>query len=266
MALVTVSQVRPHIRLITLDNPSRLNSLSFALVSDLYAALEEVAADNSCWVVVLTGAGRAFCSGLELEHAGAPPGTEDLGRHRMGMRAMEYMGGLVPAMRALPQPMVAAIKGPAYGGGMCLTLGADIRLAGRSAMFCGAGISNGLSGAELGVTWLLPRAVGTSNSAEILLTGKKVDAEEACRIGLVSQVFDDDQVVDQAIEMGERMCTFSPFGLSLTKDTIWASLEVGSLRAAVDLENRTQLLAGHTGNLNEASAAFKEKRPAVYTE
>ncbi len=140
MALVTVSQVRPHIRLITLDNPSRLNSLSFALVSDLYAALEEVAADNSCWVVVLTGAGRAFCSGLELEHAGAPPGTEDLGRHRMGMRAMEYMGGLVPAMRALPQPMVAAIKGPAYGGGMCLTLGADIRLAGRSA---GEGGHNG---------------------------------------------------------------------------------------------------------------------------
>jgi enoyl-CoA hydratase len=108
--------------------------------------------------------------------------------------------------------------------------------------------------------------VGTSNSAEILLTAKLVDAEEALRIGLVSRVVPDDELLGQAIEMGERMCAFSPFGLALTKDTIWASLEVGSLRAAVDLENRTQLLAGHTGNLNEASAAFKEKRPPVYTE
>jgi enoyl-CoA hydratase len=266
MALVSVDSVRPHVRLVTLDNPSRLNSMSFALVTDLYAALDTVACDNDCRVVVLTGAGRSFCSGLELENAGLPPGTDDLGRHRLGMRAMEYMGGIVPAMRSIPQPILAAIKGPAYGGGMCLSLGADIRLAGRTAVFCGAGISNGLSGTELGVSWLLPRAVGTSHSAEILLTGKKVDAEEALRIGLVSQVVDDEVVVDHAIGMAEAMCAFSPFGLTLTKDTIWSALEVGSLRSAVDLENRTQLLAGHTGNLREATAAFKEKRPAVYTE
>jgi enoyl-CoA hydratase len=266
MALVSIQTIRPHVRLVVLDNPARLNSMSFALVTDLYAALEEVAADNSCRVVVLTGAGRAFCSGLELENAGLPPGTDDLGRHRLGMRAMEYMGGLVPAMRSLPQPIVAAVRGPAYGGGMCLSLGADIRLAGRSAVFCGAGISNGLSGTELGVSWLLPRAVGTSNSAAILLTGRKVDAEEALRIGLVSEVVDDDDLIEHAVRLAERMCGFSPFGLALTKDTIWSSLEVGSLRSAVDLENRTQLLAGHTGNLTEASAAFKEKRPPVYNE
>ena len=266
MPLVSVDPVDDNVRVVTLDNPSRLNSMSFALVTDLYAALAEVGADNTCRVVVLTGAGRSFCSGLELEHAGLPPGTEDLGRHRLGMRAMEYMGGIVPAMRSIPQPIVAAIKGPAYGGGMCLSLGADIRLAGRSAMFCGAGISNGLAGTELGVSWLLPRAVGTSNSAEILLTGKKVDAEEALRIGLVSRVVDDDEVLGLAVDMAKGMCAFSPFGLSLTKDTIWAALEVGSLGAAVAFENRTQLLAGHTGNLNEASAAFKEKRPPIYTE
>jgi enoyl-CoA hydratase len=182
------------------------------------------------------------------------------------MRAMEYMGGIVPALRALPQPVIAAIRGPAYGGGMCLSLGADIRLAGESAVFCGAGISNGLTGAELGVTWLLPRAVGTSNSAEILLTGRKVDAAEALRIGLVSRVVPDDAVVDEALAMAEGMCRFSPFGVALTKETLWASLEVGSLQAAVALENRTQLLAGATGNLTEASTAFREKRPPVYTE
>ena len=112
MALVTIESVSEHVRVVWLDNPARLNSLSFALVSDLYDALDEVGADNRCRVVVLTGAGRAFCSGLELEHAGMPPGTEDMGRHRMGLRAMEYMGGIVPALRAIPQPVIAAIKGP----------------------------------------------------------------------------------------------------------------------------------------------------------
>ena len=259
MALVSVSTPIPHVRVVTLDNPSRLNSMSFALVGDLYDALAAVASDNDCRVVVLTGAGRAFCSGLELEHAGLPPGTADLGRHRMGLRAMEFMGGVVPAMRNMPQPVIAAIKGPAYGGGMCLSLGADIRLAGRSAVFCGAGITNGLTGCELGVSWLLPRAVGTSRSNEIILTGRKVDAGEAERIGLVSRVFDDDDVLGEAVDMAAGMC-------ALTKDTLWGSLEVGSLQTAVDLENRTQLLAGFTGNLNEAAAAFKEKRRPVYTE
>jgi enoyl-CoA hydratase len=266
MDLVTVTTPAAHIRVVTLDNPTRLNSMSFALVADLYSALDRVAADNDCRVVVLTGAGRAFCSGLELEHAGLPPGAEDLGRHRMGLRAMEFMGGIVPALRNMPQPVIAAIKGPAYGGGMCLSLGADIRLAGRSAVFCGAGITNGLTGCELGVSWLLPRAVGTSRSNEIILTGRKVGAEEAERIGLVSRVTDDDQVLEEAVEMAAGMCALSPLGLTLTKDTLWGSLEVGSLQTAVDLENRTQLLAGFTGNLNEAAAAFKEKRRPVYTE
>jgi enoyl-CoA hydratase len=266
MPLVTIDRVRPHIDVVTLNHPDRLNSMSFALVGALYAALDQVAADNDSRVMILTGAGRAFCSGLELENAGLPPGTEDLGRHQMGMRAMEFMGGIVPAMRAIPQPIIAAIKGPAYGGGMCLSLGADIRLAGETAVFCGAGISNGLTGAELGVSWLLPKAIGTSNAAEILLTGKLVDAAEALRIGLVSRLVRDDELVSTAVEMAEGMCAFSPFGLGLTKETIWAAQEVASLQAAVALENRTQLLAGHTGNLTEASAAFREKRRPIYVE
>ncbi len=266
MSFVTIDSVHPHVRTVTLNNPPRLNSLSFALVHDLYLALDEVAADNDCRVVILTGAGRGFCSGLELEHAGLPPGTDDLGRHRLGMRAMEFMGGIVPALRAIPQPIIAAINGPAYGGGMCLTLGADIRLASESAVFCGAGISNGLSGTELGASWLLPRVVGLSHSAEILLTGKKVDANEALRIGLVSRVLPDPEMMPAAIDIAVGMSAYSPFGLALTKDTMWSALEVGSLQAAVALENRTQLLAGHTGNLAEASAAFREKRPPVYQE
>ena len=132
MALVLVDRnVRPHVSVITLNKPERLNSMSFPLVEALYDALDEVGRDNDSWVVVLTGAGRAFCSGLDLHDRGIPPNTHDLGFSRLAMRSMSYMSDVVPAMRRIPQPIIAAINGPAYGGGMCLTLGADIRYAGR---------------------------------------------------------------------------------------------------------------------------------------
>ena len=126
---------------------------------------------------MLTGAGRGFCSGLDLHDRGIPPNTHDLGFSRLAMRSMSYMSDVVPAMRGIPQPIIAAINGPAYGGGMCLTLGADMRYAAESAVFCSAGIINGLTRSELGATYLLPRAIGTSNAAELLLTGRKIDAD-----------------------------------------------------------------------------------------
>ena len=265
--LVVVDKPRPHISRITLNKPERLNSMSFGLVGSLYEALEAVGGDNDTWVAVLTGAGRGFCSGLDLEDMGSAPGLEGITRHRAGTRAMAYMGNVVPAMRAIPQPLIAAINGPAYGGGMCLTLGCDIRIAAESAVFCGAGINNGLTGVELGISYLLPRAVGTAYAGEILLTGRQVTAAEAERIGLVSRVTADDKVVDVALDMAEDMVSrLSPFGMELTKQAVWANLEAGSLRAAMDLENHSQLLAGHTGNLDEAMAAFREKRPPRYTE
>jgi enoyl-CoA hydratase len=260
MSLVLVETPRPHVALVTLNHPERLNSMSFALVSALYEALAAVGRDNACWAVVLTGAGRGFCAGLDLEDRALPPGSEGLTMARIGMRAMSYMSGVVPAMRAIPQPIVAAVNGPAYGGGMCLTLGADVRIAADSAVFCGAGITNGLTGSELGVTYLLPRAVGTSHAAEILLTGRKVGAEEALRIGLVSRVVPDGDVVAEALGIAEHMTELSPFGVTMTKQVLWANLEAASLTAAIELENRNQLLAGYTGNLDEARAAFREKR------
>ena len=177
------------------------------------------------------------------------------------------MSGVVPSMRAIPQPIIAAINGPAYGGGMCLTLGCDIRLAAESAVFCSAGIINGLTSTELGASFLLPRSVGSAHASEILLTGRKVSAGEALRMGLVSRVVADGEVVDVALGMAEQMTIeLSPFGVSMTKQVIWANLEAGSLQAAIDLENRNQLLLGHTGNLDEAIAAFRDKRPPHYEE
>jgi enoyl-CoA hydratase len=265
-SLVLVEKPRPHVAQVTLNNPERLNAMSFALVEALYGALEQVGKDNDAWVVVLTGAGRAFCAGLDLEDKAPPPGSEGMGLPRLAMRAMGYMSGVVPAMRSLPQPVIAAVNGPAYGGGMCMTLGADIRVASDAAIFCGAGVLNGLTASELGVTYLLPRAIGTSNAAWMLLTGEKVNAAEAYRMGLVSEVVPDGSVVDTALAIGERLCELSPFGIQMTKQTMWANLEATSLTAAIELENRNQLLAGYTGNLEEAKAAFREKRKPKFQD
>src|SRR5689334_8989689 len=232
MALVEIEGAQPHVSIVRLNKPDRLNSMSFPLVEALYGALDEVAADNDCWVVVLTGAGRGFCSGLDLHDRGVPPNTHDLTFSRLAMRSMSYMTDVVPALRALPQPVIAAINGPACGGGMCLTLGCDIRYAAESAVFCSAGIINGLTSSELGATYLLPRAVGTANAAELLLTGNRIDAAEALRIGLVSKVVADDELMPLALATADRLCSLSPFGVMMTKQTTWSNLEISSLHAA----------------------------------
>lgn len=264
---VTISSPRPAVRIITLNNPERLNAMGFPLVESLYAALAEVGADNGCSVAILTGAGRGFCSGMDLTDVGMPPGSDGLPISRIAIRAMAFMSDVVPAMRALPQPLLCAVNGPAYGGGMCLTLGADIRIAGRSATFRGAGINNGLTGTECGVSFLLPRLIGASRANEIILSGREVDAAEAERIGLVSRVMEDAELTDTAVALAEQMCGYSTHGLSMTKEVLWANLEAGSLKAAIDLENRNQLLVRMTTqNLDEAIRARRDGRPPVYED
>lgn len=179
---------------------------------------------------------------------------------------MRIYSQLVPVMRHVPQPIIAAINGAAYGGGMCLSLGADLRIAGQSAVFNATGIVNGLTSTELGVSWLLPRLIGAAHSNDILFTGRRIDADEALRMGLVSRVVPDEQVLDEALAMAERMCAFSPWGLQMTKQVVWANLENTSLVAAIELEDRNQLMLGMTDNLPEAITAFDQKREPVYTD
>ena len=150
---------------------------------------------------------------------------------------------------------------------MCLTLGADIRLASGSATSRGAGINNGLTGTELGVSYLLPRLIGASRANEIILSGREVGAEEAAAIGLVSRVVSDDGLLDAALELADGMCGFSAHGLAMTKEVLWSNLESGSLKAAIDLENCNQLLVRMTTqNLDEAIRARREGRPPVYED
>jgi enoyl-CoA hydratase len=162
--------------------------------------------------------------------------------------------------------VIAAVNGPAYGGGMCLALAAELRVASASAVFNATGIVNGLTSTELGASWLLPRLIGAAHSNDLLLTGRRVAAEEALRIGLVSRVVDDGAVLDEALEMAATMCDYSPYGLAMTKDVLWVNLETTSLESAIEIEDRNQLLLGFTENLPEAIRAFDQARAPVYTD
>jgi enoyl-CoA hydratase len=261
---VRSERVQEGITLVTLDRPARLNAMSRELVQDLHDSLDAAADDQDCRVVILTGAGRGFCSGLDLketgdmvaEGGGGPPGA---------MRGQQHIASLVTQLRSLPKPVIAAVNGPATGGGLALSLACDVRVAAESARFNVAFIRVGLSGCDIGVSYLLPRLVGASRAFELMLTGRMVEAAEADRIGLVSRVVPDGQVVDTALETAELIRANSPFGVWMTKEVMWSNLEAGSLQAAIDLENRTQLLSSQTGDMREALAAFLEKRPPKFS-
>jgi enoyl-CoA hydratase len=264
--LVLIDRPQPHTAVVTLHRPDRLNAMSIDLVIALHDALVEVSEDNDCYVVVLTGAGRAFCSGLDLRDYGVIPNIDGLQVGRIAQRSMRYYSRLIPLLRRMHQPVIAAVNGPAYGGGMCLALGADLRIASSAAVFNATGIVNGLTSTELGVSWLLPRLVGAAHSNDLLLTGRTIDAEEAFRMGVVSRVVDDGTVLDEALDLAARMSEFSPYGLAMTKDVIWVNLENPSLESAIEIEDRNQLMLGFTDNLPEAIRAFDQKRKPVYTD
>jgi len=264
MALVRVDRPVEHVAVVTLDRPDRLNALSIDLAIELASTLEAVGDDNSCRVVVLTGAGRAFCSGLDLKDYGVVPGIDGLQVGQIAQRSMRVYSRLVPVLRGLRQPVIAAVNGPAYGGGMGLAMGCDLRFAGPDATFNATGIVNGLTSTEMAAGWLLPRQIGATHANDLLLTGRVVGADEALRMGLVSRVADD--VVGEALATAAAMARFSPYGLAMTKDVLWANLEIGSLAAAIELEDRNQLMLGFTDNLPEAIRAFGAGRKPVYTD
>jgi enoyl-CoA hydratase len=266
MSAVDVEIVREGIAKVTLNRPDRLNAMNYELVSGLYNTLDELAEDRSCRVIVLTGAGRGFCAGLDLSEGASPPAAAGLGRAQAGMTVQKMIAGLVPKMRSVPQPIIAAVNGAASGGGLALALASDVRIAAASARFNVAFIRVGLSGCDIGVSWMLPRLIGASRAFELLLTGRLIDATEADRIGLVTRVVPDGSVVDSAMETAELIVNNSPFGVRMTKEVMWSQLEIGSLQAGIDLENRTQVLSSFTGDLVEAMAAFSEKRPPKFTD
>jgi enoyl-CoA hydratase len=265
-ASILVEPMRPGITKITLNRPERLNAMNHDLVAGLYDALDELAEDRSCRVILLTGNGRGFCAGLDLSEGASPPVTRSMGRAQAGMTVQKMIAGLVPKMRSVPQPIIAAVNGAASGGGLALALASDVRVAAASARFNVAFIRVGLSGCDIGVSWMLPRLIGASRAFELLLTGRLIDATEADRIGLVSRTVPDEKVIESALETAELIVGNSPFGVRMTKEVMWSQLEIGSLQAGIDLENRTQVLSSFTGDLNEAMSAFAEKRTPKFQD
>jgi enoyl-CoA hydratase len=264
--LVLVDHPRPHVARVTMNRPERLNAMSIDLVLELDRALTAAGEDNDTWVIVLTGAGRAFSSGLDLKDYGVIPNVDGLTVGRIAQRSMRAYSKVVLTMRRLHQPIVAAVNGPAFGGGMCLALAAEVRIASESAVLNATGIVNGLTSTEMASAWLLPRLIGAAHANDLLLTGRRIDAAEAMRMGLVSRVVADEEIGDVALDIATQMCRFSPYGLSMTKNALWASHEIASLETAIEFEDRNQLLLGFTENLQEAIRAFDAGREPVYTD
>lgn len=262
---IIVDQPRPGIMMVTLDRPGALNAINAELVQALHEVFTRVRHDSAVRAIVLTGNGRAFCAGLDLRGYGDPPGASKAeGIVQSGVRLQQHVAELVDSLRSLRAPVIAAVNGPAAGAGMSLALLADIRLMSTSATFHASFIRRGLSSADIGTSWLLPRLVGFSRAAQIMLTGRTIDAQEAERIGLVSSVEPDAKLVGCALDLAESIAQHSPFGVWMTKEVMWSNLEVPSIRAAIDLENRTQILSSLTSDHREAVEAFLEKRRAAF--
>jgi len=246
---------------LTLDRPDALNAMNPALVTELRDFLSGLPQDRECRVVVLRGAGRAFCAGLDLKEPGGGAGGVS-----EGLRLQRRISELPLLLRRAPQPVIACVHGAACGGGFALALASDVRLAGESARMNAAFIRIGLSACDVGVSYLLPRVVGASVASELLLTGRFIHAERALATGLVSAVVPDAKLEDEARALAEEMLATTPLGLRLTKECLQHSVDAGSLEAAIAMEDRNQQLCAATNDFREGIAAFLAKRPPAYTD
>jgi enoyl-CoA hydratase len=260
MSHIDLQRPHPEIALLTLNRPEKLNALSFDLVEDLHGALDDVGSDNSARVLILTGAGRGFCSGLDLTALGPSPAAAGTKGPRSGMRSQERIADLPSKLRRLPQPVIAAVNGPAYGGGFALALACDLRVASTSARFCSQFIKVGVGGCDIGISYTLPRLIGAARAFELMLTARELDAAEAKEYGLLVDVVADGAAVERAMELAKLIRAYTPFGVEMTKQVMWANLDAPSFEVALHLENRTQILAGTSGELTKAAAAFAERK------
>lgn len=247
---------------VTLNRPEILNAISTEMVTELRDYFGGLSAEASVRIVVLRGAGRAFCAGLDVKAFSSRVEQPFSG----GMGFQSYLSEVYVMMRRCPQPIIALIQGAACGGGMSFALASDIRIAGESARMNAAYIRVGLSACDMGSSYFLPRLVGTSVASELLLTGRFIDAERSLRTGLVSEVVPDDRLDAAAQTYIEEMLGTSPMGLRLTKEGVNMAIDAPSLEAAMAIENRNQLLCVQTRDAQEGMRAFVEKRPPVYRD
>jgi enoyl-CoA hydratase/carnithine racemase len=246
--------------LMTLNRPDRLNSMTTTMFAEFEAVASELRDRTDLRALIMTGAGRAFCAGFDLDDADELAGLSPMGM----LGRQEKAARSLAALRALPIPVIAAVNGAAAGGGFALALAADIRLASPAARFNAAFVRIGLSAGDLGTSWHLPRLIGPGRAAEIAFTGRFVEAEEAERIGLVNRVVPPETLLDEALILAAQIAANSPGGVQLSKRALQANLDT-PFSAALELENRGQALLTRGEDMPEALQAFKERRAPVFT-
>jgi len=266
MPLVSTSVGEPAgVAIVTLDDPERYNALSSAMVTELKNSFVALRDDRNVRAVVVTGAGRGFCSGANMGGGDQlPERARDRGPVGLVQFMQEHIAELVLTVHELPQPVVAAVHGAAVGGGLALALACDLRVASHDAFFASHFIRVGLSSCDVGTSYLLPRIVGATYAAELMLTGRRFTASEADRMGMLNRLVPREELLDVACELAAGVIENSEYGVYMTKLGLWANIDASSLRAAMELENRTQVLGTFTGNMTEAGEAFREKRDPVW--
>jgi enoyl-CoA hydratase/carnithine racemase len=258
---MTLERPEPGIALLSLNRPERLNAMTMRMFHELLEVPLALKPELDLRVLIITGAGRAFSAGYDLDQIHE---ITELGIREF-LRFQETATGGLAAIRGLGVPVIAAVNGPASGGGLALALAADIRLASPTARFNAAFVKVGLSCGELGSSWTLTRLVGPGRAAEIAYTGRFVEAEEAERIGLVNRVVPADELIDEALALAREIAANSPGGVQLSKRALQANLEISSYAAALELENRGQALLTRGEDMPEALSAFKERRAPQFT-
>ncbi|HUO91937.1 MAG TPA: enoyl-CoA hydratase-related protein [Rhizomicrobium sp.] len=245
----------------TMNRPDRLNALSRGLVEELRDFFVGLYWRHDVRIVVLKGAGANFCAGLDLKEAREPNAPHDVSA---GLVSQRRISEIVIAMRRCPQPIIALVNGAASGGGFALALASDIRIATPTTRMNAAFIRIGLSACDIGVSYFLPRMVGSSVAAEYMLTGRFIDAERAYGLGLVSRIVAPDALDSEAQGFVDDMLATTPLGLRLTKEALNVAIDAAGLEAVIALEDRNQILASQSGDFREGVAAFLQKRKPVY--
>ena len=261
---IELSEPDDGIVLVRLNRPDRLNAITSTMIEELEAVVAAVDLDPHVRAVILTGAGRGFSAGLDLQSQGTAPGADGVSPTVGGFMWQDHLATLHEKIHRSRKPWIAAVNGVAVGGGFAMALACDIRVAARSASFGAVFLKVGVSNCDMGASYFLPRLVGASRSAELLLTARIFESDEAAEMGLVIDVVDDGDVVERAMETARLIRANAPFGTWMTKETMWQNVDAPSLRHALDLENRTQIMCSANGDIAEARDAFVAKRPPVW--
>jgi len=256
---LTFQEIEPQIGLVTLARPDRLNALNERMLDDFNELFQTLDRDDAIRVLLITGEGRGFCAGADLKEVALRMNTEAFADPEAFLRLVqEKYSGLISRLRQIRQPIIAAVNGAAAGGGMALALAADIRVCTPEAYFVASFINVGLSGGEMGSSFLLPRMVGISKASDILLTGRKVFAPEAETIGLVSRVAPREDLLEAALSFARMMIAKTSGGLKFTKRALEQNLTASSLESALHLENRNQTIMIFSGEFRKLINAFSQ--------